>query len=382
MRSTSFINSDKSSIRPARVTEPAFSHCRRRVGTGLAALAATGGVSVFAGAAATRAARTRFHLIGDTPYSPEEQQLLAATLPAVGETGDFLIHAGDIKSGIEHCSNELLASRLATLDSASCPLVLVPGDNEWTDCHRILAGSFAPMERLQWLRRQVFTAERGYTLGRGLMAIESQSNGRLPDIPLRPAQLQQNGLPENLRWSTANCEFVSLNIPGNRFGLTAGIAPELMVALATADLRWLNESLERAIGHQRPALVIAFHAEFRADKLGPKDFNATPDDAGQPYGWVRAALHRIVCLFPGTVVVLHGDRHQYRNDKPWEQLAQSALAKRLPGYGVPLTVRRERMARFTRLRSFGTPAAAAYVSVSIDSRPGQPVAVNVTPRLI
>ncbi len=358
------------------------SRSRRRFTAHLAALGATAPASRLTSATTRVPLQTRFHLIGDTPYSPDEQQLLAATLPTVGAPGEFIIHAGDIKSGIEHCSDELLASRLATLDSARCPLVLVPGDNEWTDCHRILAGSYAPMERLQWLRRKVFTARRGYTLGSGSMAIESQSNGRLPAVPLQASQLERAGLPENLRWSTANCEFVSLNIPGNRFGLTAGIDPALMSAIAAADLRWLDESLARAVQHDRAALVIAFHAEFRTDKLGRKDLRSATDDASRPYGWLRAALHRIVCLFPGTVIVLHGDRHQYRYDKPWEQAAQSKLVDRLPGYGVPLARRRERMARFTRLRSFGTPAAGAYVSVSIDSQPGQAVAINVTPRLI
>ena len=43
-------------------------------------------------------------------------------------------------------------------------VVLTPGDNEWTDCHRVAAGEYQPLERLAKLR-EVFYPVPGMTIG-------------------------------------------------------------------------------------------------------------------------------------------------------------------------------------------------------------------------
>ena len=35
------------------------------------------------------------------------------------------------------------------MNSFASALIYTPGDNEWTDCHRLLAGAYDPLERLR-----------------------------------------------------------------------------------------------------------------------------------------------------------------------------------------------------------------------------------------
>jgi hypothetical protein len=76
-------------------------------------------------------------LFGDTAYSARERELLA-----------FVIHDGDIKSGGSLCSDAVFMDILGVFQASRHPLIYVPGDNEWTDCHRQNNGPFDPLERL------------------------------------------------------------------------------------------------------------------------------------------------------------------------------------------------------------------------------------------
>ena len=51
-----------------------------------------------------------------------------------------MAHDGDIKNGSTVCSNEMFANRLELFNTFAHPLIYVPGDNEWTDCHRLNNG--------------------------------------------------------------------------------------------------------------------------------------------------------------------------------------------------------------------------------------------------
>ncbi len=92
--------------------------------------------------------RLRFALLGDNPYGPSEVEAVRGAIRQASKDSAFLIHVGDFKSGIESCSDDLLAARLALLKESSRPLMLALGDNEWTDCSRFLAGNYDPLERL------------------------------------------------------------------------------------------------------------------------------------------------------------------------------------------------------------------------------------------
>jgi hypothetical protein len=94
-----------------------------------------------------------FGLFGDTPYSDYERAQLPRMLAEMGrEELAFVVHDGDIKNGSSVCSDEVFKDILGVFQASTVPLVYVPGDNEWTDCHRSNNGSFDPLERLDKLR--------------------------------------------------------------------------------------------------------------------------------------------------------------------------------------------------------------------------------------
>ncbi len=54
----------------------------------------------------------------------------------------------------------------------------VPGDNEWTDCHRVNNGGYNALERLDFIRRTLFNVEQSF--GQHKMALEHQGSVTTP----------------------------------------------------------------------------------------------------------------------------------------------------------------------------------------------------------
>ena len=87
----------------------------------------------------------------------------------------FVVNVGDIKRASEPCSNELLRERHALLDASPRPLVFMPGDNEWADCHTAAAGEHDPRERLDALRALFFAGDE--SLGRARIRLVATERG-------------------------------------------------------------------------------------------------------------------------------------------------------------------------------------------------------------
>lgn len=330
---------------------------------------------------ANDAKRVRFALFADNPYSDSDERQVHGALQRASSDAEFFIHVGDIKGGGESCDDGLLSRRLALLQQAPRPLFFTPGDNEWTDCHRLVAGSFDPLERLQWLRSTNFDGEQ--SLGSSPIALQSQTEGRLLTSPLTAQAIDQQGLPENQRWQAGPCQFVSLSVTGSAHGFRAGIDADIIAAHARANQRWLQLAMRSAIANNLAALVIACHAEFKPAKLSDKDQLTDQKKRSKPYAWLRAALHQAVVQFPGTVILLNGDTHAFALDHPWQRLIEDGRDLALPSYGIEKTERQSRMKRFTRIRGIGAPAASGFVSIEIVQPTDAlaPLGVTVTPRL-
>jgi len=50
---------------------------------------------------------------------------------------------------VQHCAVMKHLSAQELFETFEAPLIFVPGDNEWTDCHRQNNGSYDPIERLE-----------------------------------------------------------------------------------------------------------------------------------------------------------------------------------------------------------------------------------------
>ncbi len=93
----------------------------------------------------------RFAALGDAPYTTFEETRFRRVIRQIDAADlDVVLHVGDILW--YPCSDEVFRDRLFAFQSQRHPLVYTPGDNEWTDCHERIAGSYEPLERLERLR--------------------------------------------------------------------------------------------------------------------------------------------------------------------------------------------------------------------------------------
>src|SRR5262245_36564598 len=272
-----------------------------------------------AGAWAAQESPFEFVLMGDTPYSRIEEIAFEAMLAEIGR-GDFafVVHVGDFKSGGSRCSDELFAQRLALFQTSVHPFVFVFGDNEWTDCHRPDAGGYDPVERLGRLRELFAAGDR--SLGRRTIALERQG-----DNP-RWAKFR-----ENVRWLRGGVVFVGLNVPGsnNNFGRAHATNAEYVERNA-ANLAWMHESFALAAERGASGILLAIQADpFFELPRGHR--------ARRGYESFLGALEAETVQFRRPVVLVHGDTHVFRIDKPLRDTN---------GQTVP---------NFTRVEVFGSP---------------------------
>ena len=266
----------------------------------------------------------RFAVICDTPYNDRERRELPVMLEDIAdEHPDFIVHVGDFKHSEDRCSDEIFIDRQRLFNRSRVPLVYVPGDNEWTDCKRLIAGHYDERERLGKLR-QFFFAEP-VSLGRSTIALERQSSA----------------FPEHQRWRLGPVLFVTLNVPGpnNNFGKGRDASAEYL-SRNPAVIDWLKQGFATARREHAAAIVVVMQGN-----PGFKHFAAGLGHSG--YRELLENLRSETLDFAGQVLLVHGDTHWQRIDHP------------LRSEGAPV-------ANFTRLESFGYPFMG-WVKVIIDS---------------
>lgn len=297
---------------------------------------------LLAGAAGPDRSTTPFEfaLIGDMPYTDE------ATTNAFPNLIDeinrapmaFVIHDGDIKSGSTPCTDEVFHERYRQFQSFRHPLVYIFGDNEWQDCRGNRTNKFDPLERLNKLREIFAKGDR--TLGRRTFRLTRQSE-----------QGQFEEFRENVRWTYGDVLFAGFNLPGdaNNYG-----QPEYKKR-HEANLSWLKESFTAAREQNRRGIMLIIQANPHFDlastnllRLGFNEF--------------LAALENETIEFRKPVVLVHGDTHYFRIDKP------------LVG-----TKSKRRLENFTRVETFGYPDVH-WLKVRVDWR--DPNLFSFDPRIV
>jgi hypothetical protein len=261
--------------------------------------------------------RFTFALIGDIPYGPEGEAKFPNLQADINEDRSlkFIVHDGDFKNGSSLCSDAVFYNRLDLFNQFVRPLIFLPGDNEWTDCHRANNGSYDPLERLAFLRQVFFPTEN--SLGRQTMRLERQSSNP-----------QYMKFRENVRWMMQSVLFVGLHIVGSNNNLGRVPAADAEYAERnTANLQWLRDSFTLARRERLRAVAIIIQANpgFElpaASRTGFNDF--------------LAALEAETISYAKPVVLVHGDSHYFRIDKP-----------------MLGTQSRRRVENFTRVETFG-----------------------------
>lgn len=267
-----------------------------------------------------------FALIGDTPYNESEAAVLDRVIDEMnGEDLAFVIHVGDITGGLGPCTDAWLEARKRQFERSKHPFVIVPGDNEWVDCHR---SGMDPLERLAKFRELFESGDS--SLGERKLGLERQS-GRYA------------AYREHVRWTTGNVLFVGLNVQGsnNNLGRSAAMDAEYRDRMP-AVLDWMRDSLRVARERQVAGMVIFAQAD-------PDFEGRMRRRGGDGFAGFRDALRDLAVDFAKPVLFVNGDTHFYKLDKPLLD----------PRTGRPLE-------NFTRVVVFGSPQTR-WIRAGIDA---------------
>ena len=230
------------------------------------------------------AAQIAFGAFGDIPYNRDEEPALPAIIAEMNrEKLAFAIHVGDFKDARSECSDQLFRDRRETFGLSHHPFFYTPGDNEWVDCRRARWAPRDPLERLAKLREIFFAADA--SLGQRPLAVERQVS---------------RGYPENMRWIVENVVCATLNIPGPDNHRSA--MPAEAQRRTPAVLDWMRAAFRIARERKAPALVLATQADLFNGSSGYADILKTLAEESRRYA--------------GEVLIVHGDTHVFRFDKP------------------------------------------------------------------
>ncbi|MDH4395484.1 MAG: metallophosphoesterase [Limnobacter sp.] len=274
-----------------------------------------------------------FALIGDQPYSTASEKATTALLQTLNSdaTIPWILHVGDIKGGGESCSNELLNKRVKQLLSIPKPIILIPGDNEWADCHRSSNGAYKPLERLEYLRKIAFHQDSK------LMPTSH------PEAFQKATRQAQAGYPEHAMWQIKGTLFLTLNIPGSNNNLDnpksrKNSDEEVKVEYQqrmTAVQAWLNQAAQEF--KQRPELtelVVAMQGN-PIDGSGASLGNSSWLGGVDGYKTLRDAISNLSEQIQRPVLLVHGDTHRLRWDEHQLNPSKPNKIYRLEGWGYP-----------------------------------------------
>jgi len=284
-----------------------------------------------------------FGVFGDGPYYLWEEGPFERLIEDVNGTDlAWFVHVGDVLG--RSCADDVMQKRFAQLNTIRHPVIYTPGDNEWTDCHEGGSGGFDPLDRLASLRR-IFFATPGRSIGGGTMRVESQAE----DSTFAE-------FPENVRWVVGGFVFATVHVVGSSNGMESfpGRRTELdaeVVRRTDAAARWIDAAFATAYAMSAKGVVIALHADLGMDPGAPR----------QGYSRFVQQLKRYVAEFAGPVLLIHGDSHEYRVDRPLRDEHDTPYPN------------------FTRLETFGSPDIG-WVRVVVDTVAGR--FVQFEPRLM
>lgn len=307
--------------------------------------------SLMAGLGGAQAQTFSFGLWGDMPYKKAgDDAKLPAVLSSINQSDiAFSIYDGDIKDGSSKCTDDIYEQALLMFGQMKKPVVYVPGDNEWTDCHRLNNGGYDGLERLAHLRKIMFPTAS--SLGKRQMALLHQG---------QPGEK----FYENTRFSRGGVVFVGLNMPGSNNNkildekdCTHKSARTLAQCEASnaeylerdaANVQWLQQAFQAAKDQKAVGIVLVTQADPGFDL--PETENIDESQAPSVSGY-RNFIDKVVSeteQFRGQVLYVHGDTHFFKLDKPLYS----------PTRVLP---------NLTRLQTFGSPVLH-WVRVTVNVR--------------
>ncbi|GEO84429.1 MULTISPECIES: hypothetical protein [Alphaproteobacteria] len=323
----------------------AFKFTKIAFGAGIALAAASFSTAAFADDTAYT-----MGLWGDMPYAKADDQPRIPALLDDMNASDiaFSMYDGDIKDGSSKCTDDIYESAISMFNTLKKPVIYVPGDNEWTDCHRTNNGGYDNLERLDHIRKTMFTTADSF--GAEKVALEHQG---------KPGEK----FSENTRLVRGPAMFVGLNVPGSNNNKVnddkdctkkSARTPEQCAAdnveyveRDAANIEWLHGSFEAAKAANLKGVMLVLQGDLGFDIPETEDEDESRLPGLEGYAAFLDAVYNETAAFPGQVVLVHGDTHFFKMDKPMKDATHM-----LPN--------------FTRLETFGSPNVH-WVKVTVDA---------------
>lgn len=280
-----------------------------------------------------------FALWGDMPYAKaNDAPKISALINDINASNvAFTVFDGDIKDGSSLCEDGQYANAVTYFNTFKKPMVYIPGDNEWTDCHRTNNGGYNNLERLTHIRQVMFNTP--FSFGQHKLKLEHQ--GWLA-----------GEYAENTRWTRGKVVFVGLNIPGsnnNKVNSDSECTSKSARTLAdcsadnteyrardAANIEFLKQSFQLAKNKKAKGVMITIQGDPGFDLPETETLNERTLPGVDGYSNFLTALTEETNKFGGEVVLVHGDVHFFKIDKPL--VDQAHLVK-----------------NFTRVETFGSP---------------------------
>ncbi len=267
----------------------------------------------------------KFLTFGDMPYTTDKNKygraryfegpLVRYVFPklvdAEKEDHQFLVHYGDLKAGSEPCSDEIISTNIQ-LVSAVYPgrTIIIPGDNDWTDCDR--KGS-SELERLAFLQKKLLDVKLDKSFQTDF------SHTRQKDNPL------------NQRWHKNNVSFATLHLPGTNNGRDEIKVDKKKKALALAHQRdqwneaWIKQSIAHAKKNKHKAITFFLHADMFVPLNKKKKHADVPCTVENPekcdgFAATRTLFRQLAVNNRDlAILIIHGDTKEFCLDRPFKE---------------------------------------------------------------
>jgi hypothetical protein len=238
-----------------------------------------------------------FFVLGDMPYNlPKDNTRFENVIKELNKQNQvFNVFVGDFKSSKTPCSDIAFQKILNYFNSFKKPLIYTPGDNEWTDCGKLEAGSYNTNERLYAIRAQFFNNPL-FSLGQAKLELTSESSN-----------LDYSKFVENKIWEYDQVSFATIHIVGsnNNFDKDHLKSNEEFHERSKANIFWLNEVFEKAKTNKSLGIVIFEHADM-----------ISPDKGNEGFISFLSELQKLVEAYKKPVLLINGDSHEFKVDKP------------------------------------------------------------------
>lgn len=287
-------------------------------------LQARAAATVPAEAAPPREGRFEFGVVGDIPYTRAQEAEYTRVMADINDRDlAFVTHIGDCMFDPRPYERDPSLARmpltdenydyvLSTFQSCRHPLVLTPGDNDWSDAVHFKKIKVAPLERLQKVRATFYPSQG--TLGQRQMPVVSQARDPGHETYV-----------ENLTWNLQGLRFATLHIVGSDDNSRED--KDEHTARQAAAIAWLRKAFDTAKVEGSPGLVLISHANPDFENRWTRSYanryvrsvrgaEAPKEPSVTPYDPFLDALIEQMQGYARPVLYVHGDTHIFRIGKP------------------------------------------------------------------